>query len=350
MESKFSEMISFETSLYENRVLNDISNIDTGFIVDRIVQFPSFRPLFFATAVEVCKKFRNNSEFMRSLLESSVKLCPILTYNLYKSGIFRYEEIEKYINQMDLYILCYCFRKEISDFNDFIQKKRRPYYFDDSFFENESIISMSIEYGFPPSTIEYCLKYDDIEVFRSLLPSDQTECKWSPFEWSRKPENLDFLSFSGFFGSISCFKHLLMSGYCPNSLSKSLVSCCGNLDLYHLCNDGGDIDVTQVFSAASSCQLSLLTYMFENGADIRSISCSKETLLHSAVREGHISIVDFLLKKGANINARGIFIYITRLITLPFIWLLKKDTIKLLNTWLLMELTLTYVVLLFIIF
>ena len=90
-----------------------------------------------------------------------------------------------------------------------------------------------IEYGYPQSSIEYCLKYDvidDISVFDNLYQ----EARWSPFEWSYKPEYLDLLSFEGFFGSIRCFKHLLMKGFEINDNILSMVICGGCFDLFHL--------------------------------------------------------------------------------------------------------------------
>ena len=61
-----------------------------------------------------------------------------------------------------------------------------------------------IEYGFVPSSIEYCLKYDAIDEFTDFNITNQ-EAKWN-----KKPKYLDLLSFSGYFGSIKCFKHIIM--------------------------------------------------------------------------------------------------------------------------------------------
>jgi len=91
-----------------------------------------------------------------------------------------------------------------------------------------------IEYGYLPSSIEYHLKYDAIDSFINmydLIP----KAKWSPFEWSNKPEYLDLLSFARFFGSIKCFKHLLMKGFEIKENVLSMVVCSGCFDLFHLC-------------------------------------------------------------------------------------------------------------------
>lgn len=52
--------------------------------------------------------------------------------------------------------------------------------------------------------IEYCLKNDVINEYTYFNITNQ-EAKWS-----KKPKYFDLLSFSGYFGSIKCFKHLIM--------------------------------------------------------------------------------------------------------------------------------------------
>ena len=135
---------------------------------------------------------------------------------------------------MDTFLLSYYFWKEIEDFGSFIKSKYKPGGFEETFFENANDIDQLIEYGFLPSSIEYCLKYDVID---SLLNMDDLnpKAKWSLFEWSNKPEYLDLLSFAGFFGSIKCFKHLLMKGLEIKENVLSMVVCGGCFDLFHLC-------------------------------------------------------------------------------------------------------------------
>ena len=124
-----------------------------------------------------------------------------------------------------------------------------------------------IEYGYLPSSIEYCLKYDvidDLVVFDDL----NQEARWSPFEWSDKPDYIDLLSFSGFFGSIECFKHLLMKGLEINDFVLSNIVCSGCLDLFRLCQEQQFITPNLICKASEFCHIPLLVYMFENGADI----------------------------------------------------------------------------------
>ena len=83
-----------------------------------------------------------------------------------------------------------------------------------------------------PSSIECILKYDVIDDLVGFNIS-KGEAKWSLFEWSMKPQHLDLLSFSVFFGSIKCFKHLLMNGFEINDKVISMVVRGGCLDIFH---------------------------------------------------------------------------------------------------------------------
>ena len=53
-------------------------------------------------------------------------------------------------------------------FESLILSKSEPSDLDGSFLENANEIDISIQYGFLPSSIEYCLKYDDIDIFHEF--------------------------------------------------------------------------------------------------------------------------------------------------------------------------------------
>jgi len=62
-------------------------------------------------------------------------------------------------------------------------RKNKPVDFDESFIENANDIDQLIEFGYHPSSMEYCLKYDVIDDLLKIDNKNQ-EAKWSPFEWS----------------------------------------------------------------------------------------------------------------------------------------------------------------------
>ena len=177
------------------------------------------------------------------------------------------DKIEPFLKNKDTFLLCHYFYKEINNFESFIQSKDKPGNFDESFFQNVSDIDQLIKYGYHTSSIEFCLKYDmidDLVVFDKL----NQEARWSPFEWGYKPEYLDLLSFTGFFGAIKCFKFLLIKGLEINDNVTCMVVCSGCFELFHLCEGQRFVTPKAVCKASAFFHLSLLVFMLENGAMI----------------------------------------------------------------------------------
>jgi len=258
------ERISFERFLFgdgKSIVINDIE-----FFIDRIFVLPKFQPHKLEKAVSLSVEYCQNPDFRRKFLEKSNE-CPVLIYQLFKRGIFEFENIEPFLHSRDTFILCCYFRKEINNFGNFVRSKQIPYDFDESLLGNSNDIDQLVEYGFINSSLEYCLKYDvidDLPKFDNL----NHEAKWSPFEWSLRPQYLNLLSFAGYFGSIKCFKQLLLKGFEINKKVMSMVVCGGCFDLFHLCRGSTQFSIDNVCRAAEFCQLSLLVFMKENGTDI----------------------------------------------------------------------------------
>jgi len=259
--------VSFELFLFGDEKETAINDVE--FIVDRIILFPQIRPHDLEKAEMISDKYCQFPDFRRKLLEKSNK-CPVLIYRLFRKGIFVFEEIKPLLMNKGTFILSYYFRKEIHCFSKFIENKEKPDDFDESFFENDNEIDQMIEYGFISTSIEYCLKYDAIDDFKTIDISDQ-EAEWSPFEWSIEPKYLDLLSFSGFFGSIKCFKHLLMKGYEINEKVQSMVICSGCFDLFHLCQPKNVFTTENIIKATEFCHLSLIDFMIESGVEINSV-------------------------------------------------------------------------------
>ena len=266
------EKICFERFLYGDS--NPIIIDDIDFCVDRMIMLPKIRSHQLEKAVRLSVTYCGITDFRQKILEK-INECPVLIYQLVKRGIFEFEEIAPFLSNRDTFLLCHYFREQIRDFESFIQSKNKPCSHELIFFENTNDIDQLIEFGFVKSSIEYCLKFDFIEniVIYDIL---NQEAKWSPFEWSFKPENLDLLSFSGFFGSIKCFKYLLMKGFEINQGTISMVVCSGCYDLYHLCK-GQQFLTPDIFLKTSEfCQLPLLVFMIENGFDINTKNADVE--------------------------------------------------------------------------
>jgi len=297
------EIVNFETLLYGTGTNETPTISDIEFWVDKIVQLPSLRPLNLELAVNLSIFYCNIEDFRVKLLEKSKK-CPVLIQRLYMKGIFRFSEIMPLINDDCSFIECYYYRKEIEDFPNIILKKKKPFDLIETNLENDDDIDQLIKYGFLQSSIEYCLKYDDINAFRSFDIINKTSVKWNPFEWSKRPPSMDLLSIAGFFGSLSCFKHLIMNNYVINDKIQAIGTCSGSLDLFHLCTDGRNFSSKCVLNSVLFCRLNLLEFLIENGAGIDIKMNNNMTFLHYATIYNHLSIMEYLINNGAQINAK----------------------------------------------
>jgi len=258
------DKIAFENFLYEDS--KEVVLSDMEFCADRIVMLPVFRPHRLEHAVNLSVYYCQSSDFRQKIIKR-IKICPVLIYQLYKRGIFEYGEIDPFMRKETALNELFYFRKEIKNFENVIKKKGIEYGYDNSYFVNENDIDQLIEYGFLPSSIEYCLKYDFVDGLKNFDNLNHT-AKWSLFEWSYRPQYTDLLSFSGFFGSIKCFKYLLVNGIDITGKVISMVYCSGCIELFHLCKGIQFLTLDNACSLSTFCHLPLLVFMIENGFDI----------------------------------------------------------------------------------
>jgi len=326
-------LLQFEASLFDEDaefISLPISNVD--FWVDRLVVFPSLRPFMLEKAVDLCCDYCQNANFRDILIEKSITGCPVLLYRLFKRGSFTLDQIESKLCHPETYISSFYFRKEIKGFVEFFEAHSQLYDYDNNFFKGENDIELMIQYGFVPLSIEYCLKYDDIDVFRSLFSkeyfSNKPICDWSPFEWCQSPDNVSLMSFSGYFGSLQCFKFLLMNGFKIEDSVKSTVVCSGNTDLIRLCNEGTRDYSNHLNKAAEFIRSKFIHYFIEMGAFINGSSKEYNNPLQLAAKNGNLTIVRNLIDQGANVNVKNSNIGLSFNAGLPFIGHLLMDTIK----------------------
>jgi len=321
------QKVQYEHFLYgdgEEIALNDVD-----FCVDRIIMLPKIRPHKLEKAVNLSIDYCQLDYFKQKLLEKTCE-CYSLIYQLYKRGFFLFPDIKPFLKKEDANFFCYYFRKEVDGLDCFFRSVDNPYGFDKSLLKNANEIDQMIEYGFLPSSIEYCLKYDVVDDLSNFDILEE-EVKWSPFEWSINPDCYDYLSFAGYFGSIKCFKHLLMKGLNIYDNVFSMVVCSGCLELFHICQGSSFFDFNGLCKASEYCHLSLLVFMIENGQDII-IKCeNKSTPLHLAAANGHYCIVEYLVNQKAEINAKNEYNLIDKKMIPLFIVLLRMATLLLLN-------------------
>jgi len=319
----FEQNLAFEESLFgDNPVFERIEIANLEFWVDRLSALPQYRPLFLDNIVNLCQQYCDSDNFRNRLLEKAIYTCPVLIFRLYLKEIYALSEIMVFLMSKLAYVPSFYFKKGIGDFKSFIKEKLYPEEYDKSFFENDDEIDFRIQYGYIPHSIEYCLKYDDLQslrvFFSEILSLKEYSISGSPFEWAKIPRKLGYLGFSGYFGSLNCFKYLLMNGFEIDDSVKDIVVCSGHTDLYHMCNCSITNIYEKVSFASMFCRISLLNFLIDSVSDVS--ICDKQfsdSPLQIGAKEGHLRVVELLITKGFNIEKTNYLLINVLMVELP---------------------------------
>ena len=261
------DYISLEKELYQAEpVFKKREVFDIDYFVCTFVDYPKYRPFRLNEITELCFLYCQTEDFRLKLLKRGFNRCPILIYNLFHMNVFSFSEIEEKLQDFRQVFLCQYYYEYINDFEKFI------YGYDLGVTNGIKDLSSYIKFGFHPKSIEYCLKYDDLEVLRDLLmnpnANNQKETVYSPFEWSNVSNPLEFLPFSAYFGSMQCFKYLMMNGHPVNKEVAFNAIACGSFDILHLCQDFSRSCYEFINAATEYCQYTIFDYICNNSVII----------------------------------------------------------------------------------
>jgi len=303
--SKMESLINLESVLYNRELsIESLEYVDSNSIASILVFYPQIRPFFVDRAIRVCQFYCQNPEYRKNILEKSFLSCPHLLYCLYKSSIVTIDEIIPVLQSRQKLNSIFHFRNEIPGFLKVLNLDSLPHTY--QLLINDKNLPLTIQYGFHPSSIGYCLKYDDIKKLRSIFQnpsfSSAKLIDWSNFEWALQPQNLDLVSVSCYFGSVNCFKFLLMNG-CRVFFHTAEYSYISNhVDIIHLCHGYYGSKDSFIQSATLGYHIDLIHHLLDNGYDINNKDSKSYTPLHVAVEYNHYGLVKLLIERNANIN------------------------------------------------
>jgi len=267
----FDDLISFEKMIYsDNSKFESITIFNVDFLTDLLVNYPKYRPFQLSNVVRMCKELCDDPIFRKELFMKCFLESPVILYRLFNEGVFSISEILSELEQTPYCLVCYYFKNFVDNFEELIEYKIKEC--DLALLNNEDDIPELLEFGFLHSTIEHCLKYDDNDFLLKSMESPNfleiDEASWSPFEWALKPECLNYLAFAGYFGSLKCFKSLLMNGFPIDKLVLESVICSGSEELFHMCLSP-DIELSGLlFNAVQFCHFSIVEFLLERNVDI----------------------------------------------------------------------------------
>jgi len=269
----YNDLISYEKLLFSDSPALEMEMVDDyGFVINRIVTFISLRPFFLDKTIRLIQKYCVNPQFKEELVANVSLSCPLIIHRLVGLGVIEQNEIRRYFNMKDHFMLCCYFRKSITDFRKIIEKMGWNENVD-LFLENDDkAIDEMIEYGFPLGSLEYSLKFDDIDLLKKLLEDpdffEYNGVDWNPFEWSLKPKQFDPLSITSHFGSIRCFKYLTLCGHEIKAYHIEQAIYSGSLEIFSICFSQSSKLIRYFCKAVEYCQYQFVDYFFDRISDI----------------------------------------------------------------------------------
>jgi len=298
------EIIEIQQCLYNNKLdLLPCFCSDYSVLIDEIVFAPSIRPFLINDIVDWCVKHKDSfpDGFKCYLLKAGLRNCPSLVRKLMQKGYFCADEILDRLSYIRIRGLCFYFFEIINDYAGFVKNFRYKYskYGFESFpvEEEKESNSFLLDYGFPKNSIEYALKYDDSSIL-NVYESDpsfsySSNIKWSQFEWAFEPYSMDPLSVSAFFGSVKCFKRIMILSSATMASTMYCALCGGNIDIVSMISENHYIQKEAIDITIKYCQEVLFDWL-----------CSNTTLSTICASESHcIKCYQFLIGNGMDKNS-----------------------------------------------
>jgi len=259
------EKILFERALFRDGKPDHYREIDDiDFVVNTLVNLSKFRPQKSELIFEFHQIYSTRNGFREKFLERALNQNSFFVNILIDKNIYQIEEI---------YDCFYDTSIERAETIRFLNYLTPSYDSIGNDFQNTiDLLEMMFQTDYPPGTIEYCVKYDDIDgIIRFYQDPSFFKYEVHPMDIDNIM-NLDFdiLGLCGFFGSMKCFKFFL--GTHLFTIDQSVVECVvcgGSIEIFRLCLQV--IDISEIFPKLiifASCynNLDLLCYFHENGA------------------------------------------------------------------------------------
>jgi hypothetical protein len=199
-----------------------------------IFNFFHFRPHQSSLILDLIQKISEISPFPFNL-GHFIDIYPFLAYKLIERGVISRENALKYLSKSNLFKFLIFHEKIISwdvpnCFRELFEKKKHLFPIDEI-----------RQFGYPKNSIEYFLKadnFDELQRFSTFADFNFSATTFiSPCDllYGIELENKSLLSVSAFYGSVQCFKFLLLNFVeVTSSVCASAVKC-GDLEIIQIC-------------------------------------------------------------------------------------------------------------------
>ena len=322
------QLIDFQRSVFDENPIISYTNIpEKEFLAMTLIHASKIRPFSLLKIVDQCIVLCESIDFKSYLLFRGILDQPVLIHRLFKRGIFSDYEIFQALRSKYRHLSFLYFKEDIKmidqyDFSPILRTRHRKLV---SLNLNEAI-----EYGFEKDSIEYSIKYDDASHLLVLMNDPlfnlNTRFKWCPFEWSYAPNSMKLIDVSAYYGSINCFKQLLLLG---SQISIQTINCVyssGVFDLIHQLPDhpkGQFLHIAYRFChyglidwVKESCSGITHSKLFSNPSiygklficgfnHFEKLEKQGQNLIFYVCKAGSLSLLEYFVEKGANLFAKS---------------------------------------------
>ncbi|EAX96485.1 hypothetical protein TVAG_277660 [Trichomonas vaginalis G3] len=332
--------------------------------VAAILVYTSTAPLYDSVMAEIltyklCIEWNHFNYAVLRVFASMESILPYTKYirSLFQRGMWTFSKIQESLQDVNGYELV--FAKEIVENcpqDDKFDKLTREYRKNDWKLYNEII-----ECGFPLNELGYAIKNDNLPLLQELASKEDFDYDQKILQEHFGSHERTLISTAAYYGSINCFKFLLVNKAKIDSSTAECAIMHGNLEIIklsieqlkdHSCllpaavlahRDDLFVWISENFSDTKQASLydcvrslnykALLYYiekqsmskdyqpslcvaaqmgivsmcrvLIENGADTKATMGLKDTALHLATRCQHFYVVSFLCSHGADSNLRN---------------------------------------------
>lgn len=277
--------------------------------------------------------------------------------SLYQRGMWSFKQVQDSLHGIDGYDLV--FAKDISDncpYEDRFDRIVREYRKNDWKLYDEII-----ECGFPLDSPGYAIKNDNINLLQELASKEEFDYNQKILQEYFGPHERSLISTAAYYGSVNCFKFLLLNNakvdlstsessvmggnkqlidICikenkdhsnmmtaavishrddlfewilenvPDVKHASLYDCVRSLNynafLYYIDTHSMTKDpVPALCIAAQMGIVSMCRVLIDNGADTKAVNSMKDTAMHLSTKYQHFYVMSFLCSRGADTNMRN---------------------------------------------
>jgi len=246
-------------------------------------------------------------------------------------GLYFFEEIYRYpslkeeaIIRMFFFI---CFSEEIYQFDEKAYEEELNFFtetasdlYEDMYISHytrllqndRELLKEISSFILPRESTSYSIFYDDIEMFQQISSSPGFDFSQT-FDFSA-PEfvlifsydiyRADLLSFAALFGSVKCFKYILVNHNGFDSMIMQHCSIGGNLEILHLVLDFKTTFEGCLISSIINSNYDVFVWLIENKYDENALLDDPEYVnaFYKAIRVHDCRIIDYLLSLGNRVD------------------------------------------------